>query len=159
LFKWDILSKKSWLWIRKLRDTFVSKVKSCLKLDKLWLNLSSFFFLIMTFMLMRTDFFFLYYLKFSVFKSFSQRMWIWTVIMKIKKPWIKINSFSIFMLTQQLIRFAFIIRNCFFNKRNFLSLLFFVFIFKIWFAEKIQVIWIIKIFVWLKLMNWMVTSS
>lgn len=159
MFKWDILSKKSWLWIRKLRDTFVSKVKSCLKLDKLWLNLSSFFFLIMTFMLMRTDFFFLYYLKFSVLKSFSQRMWIWTVIMKIKKPWIKVNSFSIFMLTQQLIRFAFIIRNCFFNKRNFLSLLFFVFIFKIWFAEKIQVIWIIKIFVWLKLMNWMVTSS
>lgn len=159
MFKWDILSKKSWLWIWKLRDTFVSKVKSCLKLDKLWLNLSSFFFLIMTFMLMRTDFFFLYYLKFSVLKSFSQRMWIWTVIMKIKKPWIKVNSFSIFMLTQQLIRFAFIIRNCFFNKRNFLSLLFFVFIFKIWFAEKIQVIWIIKIFVWLKLMNWMVTSS
>lgn len=159
MFKWDILSKKSWLWIRKLRDTFVSKVKSCLKLHKLWLNLSSFFFLIMTFMLMRTDFFFLYYLKFSVLKSFSQRMGIWTVIIKIKKPWIKVNSFSIFMLTQQLIRFAFIIRNCFFNERNFLSLLFFVFIFKIWFAEKIQVIWIIKIFVWLKLMNWMVTSS
>ena len=137
MFKWNILSKKSWLWIRKLRDAFVSKVKSCFKLHKLWLNLSSFLFLVMTFMFMSTHFFFLYYLKFSVSKSFGQRMGIWTVIMKIKKPRIEVNTFSVFMLTQQLIRFAFIIRNCFFNKCNFLSLLFFVFIFKIWLAEKI----------------------